>query len=77
MIEIVRYAIEQRTLDVHVEYEYTITDEVMNEEIVRRSSIVLSQTVAPLDAPDWGDGDLCAALATAINQPIGSVVMAS
>lgn len=76
MITIVRYMIEQRSLNVDVEYEYEITDEVMGERILRRSSATLSQKVAPLDAPDWGDAELCAALATAIKQDPATVQMA-
>lgn len=76
MITIVSYSINQRNLAVYVDYEYEITDEVMGERILRRANATLSQKVVPLDAPDWSDADLCAALATAINQDPASVVMA-
>jgi hypothetical protein len=77
VIRIAQYTIMQTTLNVVVEYEYSLDDPIAGGQVVRRSMHVLSQLVAPLDAPDWGDAELCAALATAIGQPVESVEMST
>jgi hypothetical protein len=49
---------------------------VLDQPIPRLGDITLSQTVPPLNLPDWTDDDLCSALDTALGQPAGTCVMA-
>lgn len=77
MITITGYAVDPVANTVHVDYSYSILDTVENQPIPRLNDAVLSQTVPPLNAPNWSDTDLCDALATHLGQPQGSVEMAT
>ena len=76
IITITSYGVDPVANTVDVRYTYDITDTVMNQAIPRVADITLSQTVAPLNVPDWSDADLCSALDTALSQPPGTCVMA-
>ena len=76
-ITITSYAVAPIPNTVDVRYTYSITDSVLNQAIPRVADITLSQTVAPLDAADWTDADLCSALDAALGQPAGTCVMAT
>lgn len=77
MITITGYSVDPVANVVHVDYAYAVQDTVANEAIPRLNDATLSQAVPPLDASNWSDTDLCNALATALGQPQGSVVMAT
>jgi hypothetical protein len=76
-ILITKYGVDPVANTVVVAYGYNIQDTVANQPIPRLNDAVLSQTVPPLDAPNWSDTDLCNALATFLGQPQGSVEMAT
>jgi hypothetical protein len=76
VITITSYAVDPVGNTVDVRYQYSIDDTVLNQAIPRLSEIVLSQTVPPLNVPDWSDADLCSALDVALNQTAGTCVMA-
>ena len=76
VITITSYAVDPVANTVDVRYGYSIDDTVLNQPIPRLSDITLSQTVPPLNLPDWSDDDLCSALDTALGQPAGTCVMA-
>jgi hypothetical protein len=77
MITITGYSVDPVANVVHVDYTYNVQDTVANEPIPRINDASLSQTVPPLNVPNWSDTDLCDALATLLGQPQGSVVMAT
>jgi hypothetical protein len=76
-ILITRYVVDPVANTVQVDYSYTIQDTVANQPIPRIAQAALSQTVPPLNAPNWSDTDLCNTLATFLGQPQGSVEMAT
>ena len=77
VITITSYSVNPIANTVAVQYGYSIADTVLNQAIPRVSDMTLSQAVAPLNAADWTDADLCSALDVALGQPAGTCVIAT
>lgn len=72
-----RYLIDPVPNEVEVEFVYAREAPLAEGEHEQLYSARLSQATPPLDVPDWGDGDVCDALADALGLTRGDVVMAT
>lgn len=79
MVTIRHYAIDPKaaTDNVRLEYAYTVFDAIANEPILRGGYASLTDGMGALAAPNWGDADLCGALAALLNVAASDVSIAT
>lgn len=79
MIIITQYAISLKSAveNVGVDYTYTVQDTIANETLERSNKMFFTDGLEGLASPNWGDAELCAAVAVRLGVAPESVVMAS
>lgn len=73
MITITSYTISPSRALVSVEFRYSVSDPVTGEDFERLAQRHLPDGEGALASTSWSDADLCAALATELEQPVESV----